>query len=312
MMNKIISTFLKILLVLEIRIRGPRIKNSAWRTKLLRCAPGAHTFLFQQKLFIDEHRKIIYLNNPKVACTSLKSTLLESDAMRKNFLKISNQKPPLRKGFMSFINSVPNHSIRRIRFIGRIHFIDGSFFFAGRDEEKHFKQRKITPENLNAYFIFTFVRNPFTKLVSFFRHKYNYQHGRYFINRSRFFWIDVIGSFDELAHKISKLPDCYLEKHIESQHLDMNRMRSLGIDIDFIGKFETLKQDFEPIRQKFNLLRLGHENKSEGEHEDWRDYYTPKTAKMVYQRYSKDFEMFGYEDEYPKLLDYLAAKQKKA
>ena len=38
-----------------------------------------------------------------------------------------------------------------------------------------------------------------------------------------------------------------------------------------------------------------------------RDYYTPKTAKMIYQRYRKDFERFGYEDEYPKLLDYLAS-----
>ena len=261
MMNKIISTFLKILLVLEIRIRGPRIKNSAWRTKLLRCVPGAHTFLFQQKLFVDGHRKIIYLNNPKAACTSLKSTLFESDAMRKNFIKTLNQKPPLRKGFLPFVNSIPNHSI------GRIHFIDGSFFFAGRDEGKHFKKRKITPENLNAYFIFTFVRNPFTRLVSFFRHKYNYQHGRYFINRSRFFWIDVIGSFDELAYKISKLPDCHLEKHIQVQHFDINHMRALGIDIDFIGKFETLKQDFEPIRQKFNLLPLDHQNKSTGETE---------------------------------------------
>ncbi|MPN62502.1 hypothetical protein SDC9_210251 [bioreactor metagenome] len=39
------------------------------------------------------------------------------------------------------------------------------------------------------------------------------------------------------------------------------------------------------------------------------DYYTPKTAKMVYRKYRKDFETFGYEDEYTKLLTYLAAKE---
>ena len=232
--------------------------------------------------------------------------MFKNEAMRENFLKNLNQKPPLHKRFVPFIRSVPNHSM------GIIRFIDGSFFFAGGDEEKHFKQREITLENLNAYFIFTFVRNPFTKLVSFFQNKYKYQHGRYFFQRSihlRFFWIEVIGSFNDLAYKISKLPDCYLEKHIESQHLDINHMRALGIDIDFIGKFETLKQEFEPIRQKFNLLPLDHQNKSTGEKENWRDYYTPKTAKMIYQRYRKDFEMFGYEDEYPKLLAYLASQK---
>ena len=306
-MNKIISTFLKALLLLEIHIRGQRIKNSARRTKLLRYVPDSRTFSFEPKFFADKHRKIIFLNKPKVACVSLRRTLLESEAMRKNFSKFQiSRPPPLRGSFLHFINSVPNHSIRLIR------FMEGSFFFAGSNEEKHFKQQKITPENLNAYFIFAFVRNPFTKLVSFFQDKYNYQHGRYFIDRSRFFWINVIGSFDEFAYKISKLPDCYLERHIEAQHLDINYMRALGIDIDFIRKFETLKQDFEPLKQRFGLLPLEHKNKSTGEKENWRDYYTPKTAKLIYQRYRKDFEMFGYEDEYPKLLDYLATKQKKA
>ena len=95
------------------------------------------------------------------------------------------------------------------------------------------------------------------------------------------------------------------------QHIRIDRFKAAGGRIDFIGKFETLKEDFEKVRVHLDLDSLMHKNKSTGEHSDWRDYYTPKTAKMVYQRYSKDFEMFGYEDEYPKLLDYLAGQRVK-
>ena len=181
----------------------------------------------------------------------------------------------------------------------------------GRNTEKNFRRKRITLDEVNSYSVFTFVRNPFSRFVSLFQHLYSYQNGQYHVWNKEMcnFWVHEVSSFSELVYKTSKLADCHLEPHAFPQHLSTDSFQASGGKIDFIGKFETLQQDFEPIRQKFNLLSLEHQNKSKSEHEDWRDYYTPKTAKLIYQRYRKDFEMFGYEDEYSKLLDYLATQR---
>lgn len=60
---------------------------------------------------------------------------------------------------------------------------------------------------------------------------------------------------------------------------------------NFIGKFENLENDWKILQEKFDLGNLPH-----------------KTAKLVYKMYKKDFEAFGYENEYQKLLEYLKQK----
>lgn len=72
---------------------------------------------------------------------------------------------------------------------------------------------------------------------------------------------------------------------------------------NFIGKFENLQKDWRVLQEKFSLSDLSHKNATRKD--DWRDYYDVKTAKLVYKIYKKDFETFGYEEEYQKLLEYL-------
>ena len=329
MINKIISKLIRGVLLLEIHLRGPRIKHSAWRAKIIKsqyiqshCVYPIHEAPPKARMLADTHRKVAYLPMLKVAYTSIGRTFFENESHRRGYNQWVEEKhvpnPDLRpRGLVSGIYN--NEEIKHLFPLNNMINIENRdhWRITGRNTEENFRQKKITLDEVNSYFVFTFVRNPFSRFVSFFNNVYYYQNGKYHIasnaNKGRYnFWVQEVSSFSELVYKTSKFSDCHLNPHAFPQHLYTDNLQAGGGKIDFIGKFETLEQDFEPIRQKFNLLYLEHQNKSKGEHKDWRDYYTPKTAKMIYQRYRKDFEMFGYEDEYPKLLDYLATKQKKA
>ena len=78
--------------------------------------------------------------------------------------------------------------------------------------------------------------------------------------------------------------------------------------VDYVGRFETLYDDYERIKNRFGLSELEHRNASSSY--DYRDYYTKELAELVYQRYMIDFTTFKYDDEYDKLLQYLKKKEK--
>ena len=323
MINKIISKLIRSALLLEIHIRGPRIKYSAWRAKIIKsqyiqshCAYPIHKVPLIVHAIADTHRKAAYLLIFKVAYTSIERTFFESDSHRKDYDQWTQKRKEKGLSTSKLLNVVRHKSMSDLFPLNNIKNIDNKegWRIRGRNIGEGFERKNITLDEVNSYFVFTFVRNPFSRFVSFFQYIYSSQNGKYHVRaKMRFnFWVHEVSSFSELVYKTSKLADCHLNPHAFPQHLYTDSLQASGGKIDFIGRFEALEQDFESIRQKINLLSLEHHNKSEGQHEDWRDYYTPKTAKMIYQRYRKDFEMFGYEDEYPKLLDYLAAKQKKA
>ena len=318
MSNKIISKLIRGVMLLEIHIRGPRIKYSAWREKILESQYiKSHCVYPIRKVppivhaIADTHRKAAYLLIFKVAYTSIERTFFESDSQRKDYDQWIQERKEKGLSISRPLHVVSHKSISDPFPLNNIKNIGNKegWRIIGRNMGEGFEQKNITLDEVNSYFVFTFVRNPFSRFVSFFNNLYFSQNGKYHVlNKMRFnFWAHEVSSFSELVYKTSKLADCHLNAHAFPQHLVTDSFQSSGGKIDFIGKFETLKQDFEPLKQRFGLLPLEHENKSEGEHEDWRDYYTPKTAKMIYQRYRKDFEMLGYEDEYPKLLDYLAS-----
>ena len=164
----------------------------------------------------------------------------------------------------------------------------------------------------SGYFRFSFVRNPFDRLVSCYVSKYRHdaEMGNKYLafNYYMLRFLSKDRGFERFTKLVCVIPKRLAEEHFRPQFASLYR-RGKCI-ADFIGKFENLEADYEPIRQKHGFAPLKHYNKSgKG---DWRDYYTPKTAKMVYRKYRKDFETFGYQDEYTKLLAYLAQKEKGA
>ena len=304
--QKIIWSFLR----LEIRLKGQRIKDTHWRRKLISYPNHAHqTFDPHRVTMIVHHSKNkgAYIVMDKVACSSIQHALIAKNPDKSKEMII--------------------HDKNGWNLTWRMHAMD-------------IHRKTLSLDDVHAYWTFTFVRNPFTRLTSFFQNKYMHKNGQYH-HDGKFFLFPILEggqglSFEDAKKKMAHLPsavkqslpihqqfrsfghfarlvvlfpDHYCDQHTVPQHIRIDRFKEVGGRIDFIGKFETLKEDFEKVRAQLDLAPLTHVNKSTGEHSNWRDYYTPKTAKMVYQRYRKDFEIFGYEDEYPKLLDYLAGQE---
>ncbi len=74
--------------------------------------------------------------------------------------------------------------------------------------------------------------------------------------------------------------------------------------VDYIGRFENIENDFEPIRKKYKLEKLPHFNKTQHKKDEWKEYYTKEIADLVYKRYRKDFDVW-YPNAYKELMYYL-------
>jgi hypothetical protein len=150
------------------------------------------------------------------------------------------------------------------------------------------KKHLISKENEN-YFKFTFVRNPFDRFVStyFYFKKYG-RDGRGdvkmgdVVNRFNFFK-DFVINFD----KIPETEWCY--PHWKQQ------MHWIHKDIDFVGRFENLQQDFNTICDKIGIPRQQLPHKLKSKHKHYTEYYDDETKQIVAEKYAKDIDYFGYK-----------------
>ena len=193
--------------------------------------------------------------------------------------------------------------------------IKGSFINKGIYENQNihrlmailgYRKTELTDEQ-EKYFKFTFVRNPFDRLVSTYENKYHqtlYEYDAFFYNNYLYGFLKDDRGFDNYVKRVCMIPDMLLEKHLYPQHYYVYENNKTLVD--FIGKYENLDDEFKTIQEKYDLFPLPHINKSN--RHDYRDYYTLQTAKMVYKKYKKDFKYFGYEDTYRELIEYIKNK----
>jgi hypothetical protein len=137
------------------------------------------------------------------------------------------------------------------------------------------KLREAVEEDIwENYFKFTFVRNPFEKIVS-----------QYHYNRHHFGFGD--STFKEYVkawsagQKISTFPQLNLA-YIDEK-------------LNFIGRFENLQEDFNTVCDKIGIphIKLPHNNKTQRKH--YTEYYDDETREIVAKKYARDIEYFGYK-----------------
>ncbi|MBP3852936.1 MAG: sulfotransferase family 2 domain-containing protein [Erysipelotrichaceae bacterium] len=226
-------------------------------------------YYYRNEYILLPDKKLAYLNNSKVACSSIKIAMQDK------------------------------------------HYEDD--YSIHWDMVKNGYSKPALGENEKDYYKFTFVRNPFDRLVSCYQSKFHADQEIYRRDKEDFEFADypygnfsIDDSFDSFVRKVVKIPNHLLDRHFCIQ-------TSLVYDpdgkpkVDFIGKFENLEEEFEPIRKKYDLNPLPHYNSSHAK--DYRTYYTEETAKLVYKKYKKDFNTFGYTDSYYELLEYLKSKE---
>ncbi|ALQ52654.1 hypothetical protein ATY38_14165 [Nitrosomonas ureae] len=141
------------------------------------------------------------------------------------------------------------------------------------------------------YFKFAFVRNPWDRLVSayvFLKKGGLTEQDKAWAHE----YLDKFDSFQDFIMQGLTSADIYRILHFIPQWeyvVDKNGK----VDVDFIGRFETLENDFEILGNRLgvstNLLKINHSRKG-----DYRSYYNDASAEVVAKLYSRDIELFGY------------------
>lgn len=158
--------------------------------------------------------------------------------------------------------------------------------------EKHIlasTAKRLYKDYWNDYFKFSFVRNPWSRMVSMARfpnfYKCNITDGL----------VDVTGYFE-------KFPRIEIDPRSESKDETAEKIRNavylniLNEELDFVGRFEELQNDFDYVCEKIGMPKkeLPHLVKSkDGKH--YTKYYDDTTKQIVTERYAEDLEFFGYE-----------------
>ena len=153
--------------------------------------------------------------------------------------------------------------------------------------------------DISNFFKFSFVRNPFDRLVSEFFYRSELKHNWVFkrLKMKKYSFDDFVNGFYEykLSFDINKSSD---ESHFYSQfdfiYIDNK------ISVDFLGRFENLKNDISTLKKKFNINKnIIHINKTN--HYHYSSYYSATTKSMVEKIYEKDFNAFNYDFSKSKL-----------
>jgi hypothetical protein len=170
----------------------------------------------------------------------------------------------------------------------------GAFYHENRSKDLHVHSGiSVMIEYINAkhgkdyfnkpdWFVFSPIRNPFDRVVSFYHHNQTHFHETF--NKS----------FDDWIKK-------NLEKHFfsvgQSYHSLFHHDGQLMVD-DFI-RMESLEEDLNRILNKklgisnFYIRHIKHgTNRIEY---DYRKYYTPKTREIVQDVFKWDIKNFGYK-----------------
>jgi hypothetical protein len=145
------------------------------------------------------------------------------------------------------------------------------------------------PENVfDHYFCVMFARNPYDRLVSFYHHMR--QIGGYAQGICKRLTFEELALYPLLTQVMRPMSD-----YITYQ--------GRGI-INVLGRFETLNNDVDQLinlidfgqnaqKVKCRWESYGHAMKTE--HDTYSTYYNAKTFFEVGNKYSEDFENFGYE-----------------
>ncbi len=101
-------------------------------------------------------------------------------------------------------------------------------------------------------------------------------------------------SFEEFVDAIAGVGDGEADEHFRSQHTFVTN-GSGGIGVDFLGRFETLGDDFRRVRERLGLPvpSLPHVQAVKTRRA-YREYYTERTRDIVARRFRRGVELFGY------------------
>lgn len=165
------------------------------------------------------------------------------------------------------------------------------------------KYKYLTQEMFNEYFKFSFVRNPWSRMVSF----YKYSGYDAMCDFKKFIMVEFEKNLFNKQHWFFKPQSEFIYDSGDN------------LLVDFVGRFENLQQDFDFASKEMNLpsTQLPHVNKSKDttgkpkgmakfchlqknrfqHYLRYQDYYDDETKDFVRELYERDIRLFKYAFE---------------
>ncbi len=150
--------------------------------------------------------------------------------------------------------------------------------------------------NWDEYFRFAFVRNPWSRLVSWYSMVTKFRRSgnelwRYVRDNSSNFEEFIRFCTDEV--KISE--GVYYS--FAYNQLDYVTDENGALLVDFIGRLENFDEDVQKVFGRFGIEveTVPHRNRSR--HTHYSAFYTPELEEIVRERFKRDIDHFGYEFE---------------
>ena len=229
-------------------------------------------------LMIISHRhKFIFMRTTKTASTSMEIALSRFCGPEDVITPINPEDEPVRNELGIFPQ---NHSRPRKPWEYRPKDIARALLYKQRAEKKLFWNHmsatqvrdKVTQPVWDSYFKFCFVRNPWDRAIS-----------RYYWNLSR----------DSRMNDLDKS----LRKNDPNSYFDIYSING-KLAVDFVGKFENMKEDLKTIYERLNLPFDGWlprtKAKSRVDKRNYTDMLSPKQAEYIRKKCEREIEFFKY------------------
>lgn len=231
---------------------------------------------FPMKYIVSHQHEFVYFVIPKVACSSVKASL------------------------MPLLDIYDEDTLGTVSKNGTLAYeVHGLVNRSGLVRRKSRFLRELEGGEYRNYFKFAFVRNPYDRLVSCYLQKI--AEGGQGLTKQDYGNIKIpVGMpFGEFVEAVHAIPDEESDVHFRSQYLTVcGPGPEREIMANFLGRFENLREDFEtvvkgidPIK-KIELLHLWPSKSRHSRH--YAEFYDKGLQKLVYERYQQDLETFGY------------------
>ena len=141
--------------------------------------------------------------------------------------------------------------------------------------------REMFPDEVQSYFTFSFVRNPWSRVVSLY-------------HRSEGTKMKSKMTFSEFVNWIKLATDTCVMPTPKKNMIDFFKLDG-KVKIDFIGKLENFQADFNTICDKIGVPRRKLPYKNRSAHKHYTKYYNDETRQIIAEKFAKDINYFGYK-----------------
>lgn len=227
-------------------------------------------WLLRRGSYVSEKHKICYIKIPKAACTTMAVSMYYVEGIDL----------PNGLAAIHMRSGKPGEHVKSIQTssVDTMEIIDG-----------------------NNWFRFSFVRNPYDRLISAYKNKILQRVAQFDVFReqvkSGLSWYveeNATLSFHDFATYVCNQPNSIRNMHWRTQ---FSILRPLHINYHFIGRFERFSQDYHHVFSRVpgvDWSKVGGKKRVTSLKTPLPLAYSKDLADLVYQAYEEDFHYFNY------------------